>query len=116
MVELLSDVLAEGVASASRIHAPASSFIGIGPQQIAHWSLVWNFLHSFEGSDVIESFNAGRKTAVQAEELILDDSSQGKVIEELSQALPDVGVSVLAAALIVKSINLRDLPGLVISP
>lgn len=47
---------------------------------------------------------------MKAEELILNDSSEGKVIEELSQALPYVGVSVLAAALIVKSINLRDLP------
>lgn len=47
VVELLSDVLAKGVTSASGIHAPASAVIGVGPQQVAHGALVRNLLESF---------------------------------------------------------------------
>lgn len=52
---------------------------------------------------------------MQTEELILDNCSQGKVIEEFSEAFPDVGVAVFSTALIVKSIDLSDLSGLMIS-
>ena len=52
---------------------------------------------------------------MQTEELILDNCCQGKVIEEFSEAFPDVGVAVFSTALIVKSIDLSDLSGLMIS-
>ncbi len=41
---------------------------------------------------------------MQAEHLVLDDSSQRKEIEELSELFPDVGITVFAKALIVEAI------------
>ncbi len=90
MVELLSDVLAEGVARASRIHPPSGSVIRIRPKQIAHRSLMRHLLESFERADVIEGLDAGRESSVEAEKLIFDDGSERQVVEKLSQALPDV--------------------------
>jgi hypothetical protein len=53
---------------------------------------------------------------VEAEKLIFDDGSERQVVEKLSQALPDVWITVFAATLIVKTINLRDLPRFVVPP
>lgn len=52
---------------------------------------------------------------MKAEELVLYYCSQGKKIEELSQAFPDVAVPVLSAALVIEPVDLGDLTGLVIA-
>lgn len=52
---------------------------------------------------------------MQAEYLVLDDSSQRQEVKQISQVLPYVGVAVLAQTLVVETINLRDLPTLMIS-
>lgn len=67
------------------------------------------FLESFQGANVVKGFNAGRKPSMQAEELILDDSGQRDEVEEFSQAFPNIGISIFAATLIVKAIDLSDL-------
>lgn len=90
VVELLSNVLAEGVSGTTRVHAPASTIIGIRPEQIAHRSFMWDFLESFESSDVIKSLDAGRESTMEAEKLIFHNSSQRKVVEEFSEAFPDI--------------------------
>ena len=41
---------------------------------------------------------------MKAEDLVLDDSSQRQVVKELCELLPDIGVAVLAQALIVEAI------------
>ena len=46
LVILLGDVLAEGIASTSRRHAPATSVVWVRPQKVAHRSFVRNLLHS----------------------------------------------------------------------
>lgn len=116
VVELLGDVLAEGVPGATRVHAPAGAIIGVRPEQVAHGSFVRDFLESFESSDVIKGLNAGRESTMQAEKLILHNSSQREVVEELSQTFPDIRVTILAAAFIIEAIYLRDLARFVISP
>ena len=40
VVERLGDVLAEGVAGAARRDAPSPAVVGVGPQKIAHRSLL----------------------------------------------------------------------------
>lgn len=115
VVERFSDVLAECVAGASWVHAPAWSVVGVGPQKVAHGSLVRNFLNSFQGSDVVQSFDWWRKTTVKAEEWVFDNGSQWKVVEKFSQGFPDVAVSILSGALIIKSVYLSDLPGFVVT-
>lgn len=47
VVELFGDVLAEGVAGASRVHPPPCAVVGVGPEEIAHWALVGHFLVAF---------------------------------------------------------------------
>jgi hypothetical protein len=63
--------VAKGVAGASGRDAPAVAVIGIGPQQVAHWTLVRHFLETVESAYVIECVDGGRETTVQAEDLIL---------------------------------------------
>ena len=41
---------------------------------------------------------------MQAEDLTLDDSGQRQVVEKLSELFPDVGVAVLAQALVVEAV------------
>lgn len=116
VVELLSNVLPEGVASAPRVHPPSRTIIGVRPEEVAHWAFVGDFLEPFEGPDVVQGLDAGGESAMEAKELIFDDGCEGKVVKEFSEAFPDIGVAVLAAAFIVKAIDLGDLSGLVISP
>ena len=52
---------------------------------------------------------------MEAEDLVLDDCCQGQVIEEFRKLFPDIWVSVLPQALIVKTIYLRDLSALVVT-
>ena len=52
---------------------------------------------------------------MEAEDLVLDHSGEGQVIEELSKLLPDVGITILAEALVVEPIYLSDLSRLVVS-
>lgn len=115
MVESFGDVLAERVAGTTRRYAPATSVIRVRPQKIAHRTLVGNLLDSVERPNIIECINAGGETAVEAEDLVVDESSEGKVIEEVGEVLPDVGVAVLAEALVVEAIDLSDLARLVVA-
>lgn len=52
---------------------------------------------------------------MEAEKLVFDYCGQGQKVKKLSQAFPDVGVTIFAAALIVKAINLSYLPGFMVS-
>ena len=115
VIELLGDILTKGVTCSSRIHTPACPVIRVRPQEVAHGSLVRNFLKSFKGANVVECLNGGRESSVKAEELVLYYCGQGKKIEELSQAFPDVAVPVLSAALVIEPVDLGDLTGFVIA-
>ena len=52
---------------------------------------------------------------MQAEDLIVNESGQGEVIEEISEELPHIGVAVLPQAFVVEAVNLSDLAGFVVS-
>lgn len=108
VVELLRNVLAERVPSTSRGDAPAAALIRVGPKQIAHGALLRHFLDSVELSDLIKGVNRGRQTSVQAENLVLNDSGQRQVVEQLSEDLPHVGISVLPEALVVETIPIAE--------
>lgn len=74
-----------------------------------------NLLYAIESSDVVQCVNTGRKAAVKAEDLVVDESSEGEVVEEVCKVLPHVGIAVLAKTFVVESVNLGDLTRLVIS-
>lgn len=52
---------------------------------------------------------------MKAEDLILNESGKRKEIEEVGEIFPDVSVAVFSEAFIIKSIDLCNLAGLVIS-
>lgn len=74
-----------------------------------------HFLDTVELPDLVEGVDARRKTAMQTENLLFDDGRKRKIVEELSELLPDLGISVLAQALIVEAVHLSDLATLVIA-
>lgn len=54
VVERLRDVLTKRVAGTARRDAPATAVVRVGPQQIAHGTLVRHFLDAVDGADVVE--------------------------------------------------------------
>jgi hypothetical protein len=52
---------------------------------------------------------------MQAENFLLNNSSEGEVIEEISEVFPHISVSILPKALIIKTIDLSDLAGFMIT-
>ncbi len=53
---------------------------------------------------------------MQAEDLVVDEGGEGEVVEEIGEVFPDVGVAVLAQALVVEAVHLRDLARFVVAP
>jgi hypothetical protein len=115
MVERLGNVLAESVACATRRYSPAAPVVWVGPKKVTHGTLMRNFLYTVERSNVIEGVDARRQTAVQAEDLVVNQGGEREVVEEVCEVLPDIGVAVLSEALVVEAVNLCDLAGLVVS-
>jgi len=64
---------------------------------------------------MVESVDGRGKSTVQAEDRILDKGGEGKVVKEVCKAFPDVCVAVLPQAFVIESINLRNLPALVVA-
>ena len=60
-------------------------------------------------SDHVQGVQAGAQATMKAEDLIFNDSCQRKVVKEVRQVLPDVGIAVLSETLVIKAINLCDL-------
>ena len=46
---------------------------------------------------------------MEAENLLLNDRSQGQVVKEISKILPHIGVAVFAEALVIETVNLGNL-------
>jgi len=109
MVELLRDVLSERITSTSRGDTPTASVIRIRPQKIADRAFMRDFLNSVKLLDLIEGIDTRREPSMEAEDGVVDDGSEGEVVEQLSEVHPDIGVSVLSEALIVEAVHLGDL-------
>ena len=68
-----------------------------------------SLLDAIELADLIKSVDGGGETTVEAEDLVLNDGCQGQVVEQFSELLPNVSISVLSEALIVETIPERRL-------
>jgi len=115
VVERLRDILTERVTGTSGRDTPATTVIGVGPKEIAHGSLVRNFLEAIEGPDVVEGVDGGAETPVEAEDLPVNQSRQRQVVEQIREVLPHVGIAILPQALVVEAVHLRDLATLVVA-
>jgi hypothetical protein len=131
MVEGLRNILAERVAGAAGRYPPPAAVIGVGPEEVAHRALVRDLLHTVDRPDVVQGIDRGGQTAVQTEDLmklsktpsmrkrartdlVLDKGGEGEAVEEVGEEAPDVRIPVLTQTLVVETIDLRDLPGLVV--
>mmetsp|Transcript_18257 Transcript_18257/g.47080 ORF Transcript_18257/g.47080 Transcript_18257/m.47080 type:complete len:290 (-) Transcript_18257:265-1134(-) len=115
VVELLGNVRPECVPSAARRDAPSHPVVRIAPHQIAHRALVRDLLHAVERADLVERVDRRRQPAVGAEDLVLDKRCKRQVVEQVGERLPHGRAAVLAQALVVEAVHLRDLPALVIA-
>ena len=109
VIEVGGDVLTERVACASWGDAPACSVVRVGPQKVAHRALVRHFDASIQLLDVVKCVQVWRQAAVEAEDLVLDDCCERQQVKQVSEVLPNVGISVLPEALVVKAVNLCNL-------
>jgi hypothetical protein len=75
---------------------------------------VGDFLDSVERSDVVEGVDAGGQAAVQAENLVVNESSEGEIVEEVGEVFPDISIAVFPQTFVVKAVDLGDLSTLVV--
>mmetsp|Transcript_96302 Transcript_96302/g.171084 ORF Transcript_96302/g.171084 Transcript_96302/m.171084 type:complete len:257 (+) Transcript_96302:63-833(+) len=115
MIELLRNVLSEGVACTAWRNSPAASVVRIGPQKVTHRSFVWNFLYSVQLTDVVQGVQGRRDATVHADDLVLDDGCNRQVVKGVCEEFPNCGSSVSADAFIEEAVDLRNLATLVIS-
>mmetsp|Transcript_31083 Transcript_31083/g.91139 ORF Transcript_31083/g.91139 Transcript_31083/m.91139 type:complete len:336 (-) Transcript_31083:76-1083(-) len=113
--ELGDHVAAKEVARASRRQPPPVDVLRVGPHQVAHRAVVRDLLLPVDDADLVEGVDGGGEAAVHAEDLVLDQRRERQVVEDLCAVPPDVDRAVLAQALVIKAVHLRDLPRLVVA-
>ena len=60
VVKGLRNVLSERVTRSTRTDAPAAAVVRVGPQQVAHGTLVGNFLETVQRANVVEGVDGRR--------------------------------------------------------
>lgn len=115
MVERLTDILPKSVSRTSRADPPTTPIIRVGPEQIAHGTLVGHFLNTVQSADVVQRVDTRRQATVQAEDLVVNKCCERQVVEKIGEEFPHVGVSVLAQTFVVEAVNLGDLSALVVA-
>lgn len=115
VIELLRNILSKRVAGTSGRDTPTTSVIRIGPQKITDRTFVGNLHNTIKLLDLVQSVNRWREATMEAEDVVLNDGTKWKVIEQSCEFLPHLGIAILAQALIVESIDLSDLLRLVVT-
>ena len=116
VIELLTHVLAKNKPRTSRTRSPTCVVVRVAPQQVTHRAFVRDLLYSINLPNAVESVKLGTETSMKTKQFILNETGQRKVVEYVSEVLPDVGVPILAETLVVKAIDLGNRPCLVITP
>ena len=68
-----------------------------------------NLLGAGDYANLIKCSDFGRETTVNTKYSTINDSSQGKEVEDLAARLPDRGVSVFLLTFLVKAVYLGNL-------
>lgn len=74
-----------------------------------------HFLNPVQLTNVVQAIDARGQAAMQTEDLRLHQRSERKVVKEVSEDLPHIGIPVLAEALIIETVNLSDLSALMVT-
>ncbi len=69
VIKLFRNVVSEDVPSSSWADAPAVTVLGVGPQQIAHGTLMRDFLETIEHTNVVKGLNTWGQASMQEENL-----------------------------------------------
>jgi len=109
VIKRLGDILAKSVSSSSRTNAPAAPIVRVAPQQVAHWAFMWYLLDAIKTANVVEGVDAGREATMEAEDLVVDKSGEGEIIEEVCEIFPNICVAIFSQAFVVEAIHLGDL-------
>lgn len=64
-----------------------------------------HFLNSIKLPDLIQSVDAWGETSVETEDLTFYNCSEGKIVEKLSEVLPNIGIAILAKTFIIETIS-----------
>ena len=72
VIKRFADILSKCVPGSSGADSPPTPIIGIAPEEVAHGSLVGDFLDAIKGANVIEGVDGRGKTAVETEDLVID--------------------------------------------
>ena len=113
--ESLAHILPEHEASSSLRDAEALHVgLWIRPHQVGERAFVGDFLYALNALDIIDGLQRRGDTRVHAENLVVDEGGNRKVIEEVCEELPDDWTAVLFLALGVEPVYLCGLPGLVV--
>jgi hypothetical protein len=69
---------------------------------------VWDFLDAIELSDLIESIDRRRETTMKTEDLSFNHCCKRKIVEQLSESLPDICISILSQTLVIETIAIKE--------
>ncbi len=52
---------------------------------------------------------------MEAEDLVVDEGCEGKVVKEIGEVFPHVCITIFAQTFVIETVDLRDLAGFVVS-
>ena len=115
ITHLTRHLIPEQPPCASWTDSPRLHILGIAPDKVAEGALMGNLLCSGHDADLVQCADLGAQASMDTQYLAVDDRGQSKKVEDLAAGLPDRCIAVFLLALFVESVDLSDLPGLVIA-
>jgi hypothetical protein len=91
--ELSHDIFAKSKRDAAIVLSPANNvFVGIGPQEVAQKTCVWDVGGSHDPLHLLHVLKLGAEATVHAEDLFIDNSSHREAVKGVSEGLPELDV------------------------
>jgi hypothetical protein len=110
-VESLDEVSAEGEFCAARAGLKTLHvLVGVAPEEVAVGAPGGRLAASVDRGNVIACVNLEGQSAMDAEDLAVDDSGERERVEEVGAQFPDTGAAIFPDALVVEAARLRRLP------
>lgn len=114
--ELIKIYLSEQESCASWTLFESCDIVRVTPQQIWPKAIFGYFLNPRKIPDFVKSFSWRGKPTMHAKNLVLNESSQGQVVKEISQIFPYFFSAKFFVTLFIKPINLCNSPRLMVAP
>lgn len=115
LIERLYDISPEEVAGAAWGDGPALNLFWVRPEQIAHGAIMRHLNLAVNGADLVQRIDGRRQPAMDAEQLIVNERRQAKIVKDLCAVLPNVLRAVLFHTLVIEAVDLGDLSALMVA-